>query len=158
MTQFPFAHVLEMTYRLERGALEVRLRTENLSAEPLPVAVGLHPYFQLTDSTRDEWTISTGAKTEWVLSPDKIPTGETRPIERLLPSPRATPLRGLDLDHVFGDLVRDATGGAVMSAQGKSQRLDVVFGPNYRAAVIYAPLPAAAPTQNRQFWVRPSGF
>ena len=38
-----------------------------------------------------------------------------------------------------------------MSVQGKSQRLDVVFGPNYRAAVVYAPLPAAAPTQNREF-------
>jgi len=140
-----------MTYRLERGALEVRLRIENLSAEPMPVAVGFHPYFQLTDSTRDEWTVSIGAKTEWLLSADKIPTGETRPIEQLLPSPRATTLRDLDLDHVFGDLVREAAGGAVMSVRGKSQRLDVVFGPNYRAAVIYAPLPSAAPAQNRQF-------
>jgi aldose 1-epimerase len=38
-----------------------------------------------------------------------------------------------------------------MSVWGKSQRLDVVFGPNYRAAVVYAPSPAAAPAQNRQF-------
>ena len=26
-----------------------------------------------------------------------------------------------------------------MSVTGKSQKLDVVFGPNYRAAVVYAP-------------------
>jgi aldose 1-epimerase len=151
MAQFPFAHVLEMTYRLEHGVLEVRLRIENVSAEPMPVSVGFHPYFQLTDASRDEWTIAVGARTEWLLSPDKIPTGETRPIEQFLSSPRAAPLRDLDIDHVFGDLVRDAGGRAVMSVWGKSQRLDVLFGPNYRAAVVYAPLPSAAPAQNRQF-------
>ncbi len=151
MAQFPFAHVLEMTYRLERGVLEVRLRIENLSAEPMPVSIGFHPYFQLTDTNRDDWTVSIGARTEWVLSADKIPTGETRPIEPRLGSTSGAPLRELDLDHVFGDLVRDATGNAVMSVRGKAQRLDVVFGPNYRAAVVYAPSPAAAPTQNRQF-------
>jgi len=151
MAQFPFAHVLQMTYRLERGVLEVRLRIENLSAEPMPVSIGFHPYFQLTDSPRDEWTIAIGARTEWVLSPDKIPTGETRPIEQLLPAPGATKLAGNDIDHVFGDLVRGADGRAVMSVRGKSQQIDVAFGPNYRAAVVYAPLPSAAPTQNRQF-------
>ena len=151
MAQFPFAHVLDMTYRLERGVLEVGLRIENLGAEPLPVAVGFHPYFRLTDAVRDEWTISIGARTEWLLSPEKLPTGETRPIERLLPDPRATSLAGLDIDHVFGDLVRDADGRASMSVRGKSQRIDVAFGPNYRAAVVYAPLPSAAPSQDRQF-------
>jgi aldose 1-epimerase len=151
MAQFPFAHTLEMTYRLERGVLEVSLRIENVSAEPLPVAIGFHPYFRLTDSPRDDWTISIGARSEWLLSPEKLPTGETRPIEALLPDPRAAPLKGLDIDHVFGDLVRDADGRALMSVRGKSQRIDVAFGPNYRAAVVYAPLPSAAPTQDRQF-------
>jgi aldose 1-epimerase len=151
MAQFPFAHALEMTYRLERGELEVSLKIENLSAEPMPVAVGFHPYFALSDSPRDDWTIAIGARTEWLLSPEKLPTGETRPIEQLLPDPRSAPLGGLDLDHVFGDLVRDGQGRAVMSVRGRSQRIDVVFGANYRAAVVYAPAPSAAPAQNRQF-------
>ena len=34
--------------------------------------------------------------------------------------------------------IRDPQGRATMSVIGKSQRLDVVFGPNYRAAVIWA--------------------
>jgi aldose 1-epimerase len=141
MAQFPFAHTLEMTYRLHDGALEVATRIQNLSAEPMPVSVGYHPYFQLTDSARDEWTVSIGARSEWLLSPEKIPTGETRPIEQLLPNPKQAPLRDLDLDHVFGDLARDASGRAVMYLMGKSQRIDVSSGPNYRAAVIYAPKP-----------------
>jgi aldose 1-epimerase len=150
MAQFPFAHTIEITYRLKDGVLEVRARLENLSADPMPVAIGFHPYFQLTDSPRDEWTVSVGARTQWILASDKIPTGETRPIEQFLPNPQAVALRDFDLDHVFGDLVRDSTGRAAMSVKGKSQKLEVLFGPNYRAAVLYAPRSTNA-AQNRSF-------
>jgi aldose 1-epimerase len=141
MAQFPFAHAIEMTYRLQNGALEVETIIENLSAEPMPISIGFHPYFQLTDGPRNDWTVSVGARTQWLLSPDKLPTGETRPIEQLFPNPQQIPLGQFMLDDVFGDLVRDGSGRAVMSVKGKSQRLDVLFGPNYRAAVIYAPGP-----------------
>ena len=187
MAQFPFAHTIEMTHRLQNGALEIATRIQNHSAEAMPVAVGFHPYFQLTDSPRDEWTLSVGARTEWVLSPDKIPTGETRPITGRFPNPAAALLKDHDLDHVFGDLVR-ASEGAVVSVRGKSQRLDVVLGANYRAVVLYSPkgrdficiepmagitdamnlaqrglykelqsIPAGQ-TWDARFWVRPSGF
>lgn len=145
MQQFPFAHTLQMTYRLQDGVLEVRTRIENLSVEPMPVAIGFHPYFQLTDSTREDWTLSVGAKTQWLLAQNKIPTGETEPIEKLFPDPHAVPLKDFDLDHVFGDLERDPQGRAVMSVKGKTQQLDVVVGPNYRSIVLYSPNPANAP-------------
>jgi aldose 1-epimerase len=141
MKQFPFAHTIEITHRLHEGVLEVRTRIQNMSTEPMPVSIGFHPYFQLTDSPRDEWTIAVGARTQWVLAENKIPTGATEPIERLFPDPRAVVLKGYSLDHVFGDLVRDAQGRAVMSVKGRQQRLDVSVGPNYRAVVIYAPGP-----------------
>ena len=63
MAQFPFAHTIEMTYRLKDGTLEVATRLENLSTEPMPVAIGFHPYFQVNDAPRDEWTIGIAAKT-----------------------------------------------------------------------------------------------
>jgi aldose 1-epimerase len=148
MAQFPFAHTIDMTYRLENGVLEVRTLIQNLSAEPMPVSVGYHPYFQLTDSPRDDWTVSIAARTEWLLSPDKLPTGQTRPVEQLVPNPQQIRLRDFDLDHVFGDLIRDAQGSAVMTVRGRSQKLDVLFGPGYRAAVIYAPAPAGGPNRN----------
>ena len=156
MKQFPFAHSIEMTYRLQDGVLEVRTKIDNLSREPMPVSVGFHPYFQLTDSTRDDWTISVGAKTHWILAANKVPTGETQPIDKVFPAPASAALRDFDLDHVFSDLVRDASGRAVMTVKGKSQQLDVAVGPNYRAMVVYAPKPAApgttaAPAQNRNF-------
>jgi aldose 1-epimerase len=142
MKQFPFAHTIEMTHRLQDGVLEVATRIDNLSTDPMPVAIGFHPYFQLTDSTRDEWTISVAAKTHWPVAKDKMPTGETQPIERFFADPRAVALKSLDIDDVFSDLIRDGRGQAVMSLRGKSQRLEVVLGPNYRAVVIYAPDPA----------------
>ena len=152
MAQFPFAHTVEITHRLQGGVLEVDTRIQNMSAESMPVAIGFHPYFQLTDSSRDAWTISVGARSEWLLAPDKIPTGETRPIERFFPVPAAA-LKDYDLDHVFGDLIRDASGRAVMSVKGKSQQIDVAVGPTYRAIVVYAPSPNAPNPngQNRNF-------
>jgi aldose 1-epimerase len=188
MAQFPFAHTIEMTHRLQDGALEIAASLHNLSADPLPVAIGFHPYFTLSDAPRDEWTIALAARTEWALSPDKIPTGELRPVEQRFPDPRAARLGDHDLDHVFADLVRDASGGAVMSVAGKRQKLEVIFGRNYRAAVVYAPkgrdficfepmagitdalnlaqrgvykeLQYVAPgeTWRERFWIHPTGF
>jgi aldose 1-epimerase len=139
MKQFPFAHTVEMTHRLADGVLEVTTRIENLSFEAMPVAVGFHPYFELPGSVRDEWTITIAAKTRWLLAPGKVPSGETEPIERLFPDRRAIALQDRELDDVFSDLERDAAGRATMSVTDGRQRIDVVFGPNFKAAVIYAP-------------------
>ena len=139
MAQFPFAHTIEITHRLSGGTLEVSTVLENLSAEPMPVSIGFHPFYQVNDAPRDEWTIAIGARTQWILDPHNIPTGETRPIERLLPNPRGAPLKGLKLDHVFSDLIRDASGKAAMCLQGKSEKVDVTLGPNYRGVVVYSP-------------------
>ncbi len=150
MKQFPFAHTVEMTYRLQGGVLEVETSIQNLSVEPMPVAIGFHPYFRLTDSPRDEWTISVGARTRWLLADNKVPTGETQPIERFLQNRASASLKDRDLDDVFSDLVRDSSGRAMMTVKGKSQKIDVLFGPNWRAAVVWAPRPTAA-NPDRQF-------
>jgi aldose 1-epimerase len=139
IAQFPFAHTIDMTYRVRDGAVEVATRVTNLSIESMPIAIGFHPYFQLTDSPRDEWTLSLVARKEWLLSPDKLPTGETRPLVDRFRDLRRVALRGLDLDDVYGDLSRDGKGLATMALQGRSQRLEVALGPNYRAVVVYAP-------------------
>jgi aldose 1-epimerase len=141
MAQWPFAHVVEITQRLQDGVLEVRTRVENLSTEPMPVMIGFHCYFKLTDSPRNEWTISVGANTHWILAANLIPTGETEPIEKRIPNHQSAALKDFDFDDLFSDLVRDAAGWAVMTVKGKSQRLDVEIGPNYPALVVYGPNP-----------------
>jgi aldose 1-epimerase len=141
MKQWPFAHTVELTYRLEKGALEVRTAITNMSAEAMPVAIGFHPYFQLTDSPRSAWTVSIAARTRWLLAPTHVPTGDTESADSLLVNRRAVALDDFNLDDVFSDLERDAEGRATMSVAGKAQRLDVVLGPGFRSVVIWAPHP-----------------
>jgi len=152
MKQFPFAHTVEITYRLREGELQVSARITNMSVEPMPVAVGFHPYYKLTDSLREEWTISVGARTHWKLAPTKIPTGETEPIEKFFPNPQSAALKDYNLDDVFSDLTRDQDGRAHMIVKGKRQQLDIMMDANWRAAVIWSPTPpssvAAANGQN----------
>jgi aldose 1-epimerase len=130
MAQFPFAHTLEITYALRDGALEVQTEIRNLSTGPLPLCIGFHPYFQLPDSPRDEWTLRIPARRAVTLSDKLTPTGETTPFD-----PAAThPLKNNSFDSVFCDLT-----GEEFSAQSKSARLAVRFGPKYTVAIVYAP-------------------
>jgi aldose 1-epimerase len=135
MAQFPFAHTISMTHRLRGGELEVETAIENRSAEPLPVAVGHHPYFCLPGAPRDEWTVHLAARDHFVLSDLLVPTGERRPIE--FPSPLS--LKGAVLDDVFGGLIRDADGRARFHVEGGDRRITVTYGPKYTIAVVYAP-------------------
>jgi aldose 1-epimerase len=136
MKQWPFAHTVEMTYRLEDGVLEVRTRIKNMSAEPMPVAVGYHTYYQLTDSPRPEWTVNIPARTRWLLNNVKVPTGETEPAEKLFPNGRGV-LKDYMLDDVFSDLTRDAQGRAHVFLKGKQQQLEIMFGPTWNSLVIF---------------------
>lgn len=140
MKQWPFAHTIEMTYRLEAGALEVRTKVVNLSSDPMPVALGYHPWLQLTDSPREAWTITVPARTRWLLSYQKVPTGRTEPTDAFLPGFKGA-LKDYNLDDVFTDLVRDAQGRVTTTVKGRSQQVEMTQGPNYRALIVYSPNP-----------------
>jgi aldose 1-epimerase len=139
MAQFPFAHTIEMTHRLKNGVLEVNTKVQNLSAEPMPLSIGFHPYYHLTDSPREDWTVTVGARNHWLLATGKIPTGETEPIRKFFPNPEAVALKDFSLDDVFGDLIRDSSGRAMVSVQGKTQKIEIALGPYYHNVVLYSP-------------------
>ena len=140
MKQWPFAHTIEMTYRLARGVLEVRTKVVNMSAEPMPVAVGYHPWLQCTDSPREEWTITVPARTRWLLNWQKVPTGETEPTDAFFTNFTGA-LKDYNIDDVFTDLVRDAQGRATATLKGRTQQIEVTQGPNYKAMIVYSPNP-----------------
>jgi aldose 1-epimerase len=184
MAQFPFAHTIQMTYRLREGVLEVETVLENHSTQPMPVSIGYHPYFQVHDAPRDQWTVHLAARDHVVLSSMLIPTGERKPVT--LPDP--VPLAVTQLDDVFTNLIRDSSGRAEFWVQGKDQKVSVIYGPKYQVAVVFAPKgrgficfePMAAITNalnlahaglypelqsippggawRESFWIRPSGF
>jgi aldose 1-epimerase len=184
MAQFPFAHTVTMTYRLANGTLEVETAIENFATDPMPVAVGFHPYFHLDDAPRDDWKVHLAARDHMTLNPALIPTGEKKPVEYADPQP----LKGIQLDDVFSNLIRGADGRAEFWVEGKAQRISVVYGPKFPVAVVYAPPrneyvcfePMAGLTNafnlahaglypdlqsippggqwKESFWIRPSGF
>jgi len=137
--QFPFPHVIEMTYRLSGGALTVETRIINQGDTAMPVSLGYHPYFQLHDAPRDDWRVHIAADSVWELGPTLVPTGAKRPASDELPNTENLKLQDVSLDHVFGDLQRNADGEAVFSVQGASQKIEVAYGPGYDTAVVYAP-------------------
>lgn len=184
MAQFPFAHTIEMTYRLRDGVLEVETLLENHSAESMPVAIGYHPYFRVHDAPRDQWKVHLAARDRLLLSSMLIPTGERETVSFQDP----LPLQGTQLDDVFTNLIRNADGRAEFFVQGEKERVTVAYGPKFTVAVVYAPRgrnficfePMAAITNafnlahtgayrelqtipaggswRESFWVRPSRF
>ena len=179
MAQFPFAYALEVTHLLHGGSLEVSTKVENLSHDAMPLSLGYHPYFQLSDAPRDDWKVHLAARESVLLSELLVPTGERKPIGFENPYP----LAGHALDDVFAGLT-----GAEWAVEGKYQKISVKFGPKFPIAVVYAPQgrsficfePMAAETNafnlthagkdaglqtipagsswQESFWVTPSGF
>jgi aldose 1-epimerase len=140
MAQWPFAHEYEMTYTLKDGVLEVRVTVTNLSHDPMPVAIGFHPYYQIPDVSRDAWTGHIPARRRVVADNRLIPTGEYRAMD----IPEKFPLRGRTLDDGFIDLQRDADGRAVFSIEapsekGEVKKVETMFGPKYPVAVVWEP-------------------
>jgi aldose 1-epimerase len=140
MAQFPFAHTITMTYRVADGALEVHTRLDNLSTDPMPAVIGFHPIFELPDGTRNDWTVSLDAKTHWIEIPQRLPTGETQPIENFFGSDRtAIQLKKYALiDDVFTDLVRDANGRATMKLMYNGKEIHVSLGPKFKTVLAWS--------------------
>jgi aldose 1-epimerase len=135
MAQFPFAHSITMTHRLADGSLTIETGVENHGLDPMPIAIGYHPYFQLHDAPRDDWAVHLAARDHLLLDEHLIPTGARQPVAFADPHP----LRLSQLDDVFTSLVRDQDGMARFWVQGKTERITVTYGPKYPVAVVYAP-------------------
>jgi aldose 1-epimerase len=184
MAQFPFAHTLDVTYRLRHGILEVETTIENHSTETMPVSVGYHPYFKLHDSPRNNWKVTLPAKESYVLSGSLVATGEKKAMS--YQSPQS--LQGISLDDVLGGLVPGESGRTEFAVEGAKERIAVLYGPKYPVAVVYSPAdrdficfePMSGPTNafnlkqagkyadlqtippggkwRESFWIHPTGF
>jgi len=140
MAQFPFAHTMEITYRLKDGKLENTTELKNGGAAAMPVLIAYHPYFR-PDGERGGWVVSNAAQNYWVLNDRLTATGEKKPAEDIMPGRKSFHLGTHSLDNLFSDLDRSADGLARVSVKGPKEKIEVVYGKAYNFAVIYAPLP-----------------
>jgi len=106
----------------------------------MPVVIGFHPIFELPEGNRNDWTVSLDAKTHWIEIPQRLPTGETQPIESFFGSDRtAIQLKKYALiDDVFTDLIRDANGRATMKLMYGGKELHTILGPKFKAVLAWS--------------------
>ncbi len=135
ISNWPFAHEYEMTYRLSAGTLEVITSVINRSSEPMPLALGYHPYYNLPGVPRDQAVAHIPARAAVVTDERLVATGELKPMD--LPDP--TPLKGRTLDNGYTDLIRDAQGRATFSVEGAGKKIEVTYGPKWLVAVVWEP-------------------
>jgi aldose 1-epimerase len=184
MANWPIAHDYEMTYRLAGGVLEVSVTVTNLSTDPMPIAVGFHPYFTLPGVPIEDTVAQIPVRRHVETDSRLVATGETAPISFTNP----VSLKDNHFDDGFTDLIKGADGRTVFSVEGRGKKIEVIFGPEYQVAVIFAPPgqnyvcfePMSAVTNGinlahegrypelqtvaaggqwqESFWVRPSGF
>lgn len=184
MANWPFAHEYEMTYQLSNGVLEVTATVKNLSAKPMPVVLGFHPYFKLGDMPRSEASVHIPAREHVETDVHLVATGELKPANL----PDWVSLKDHTFDDGYTDLVRERDGRATFAVKAGDKKIEVLYGPKYQVAVIYAPPnqpyvcfePMAAVTNGanlahegkyreletvapgeiwqESFWVRASGF
>ncbi len=139
MAQFPFAHIYVVTYHLKDGKLGVTTEVHNMGLGAMPVHIAYHPYFR-PDGNRENWTLSLGARTHWLLSTQLIPTGEREPAEKVVPGGENFTLGKTFLDDNFSDFERGPDGLGHVRVKGKNQKIEVVYSKEFDFAVIYAPL------------------
>jgi aldose 1-epimerase len=141
MAQFPFAQVFEVTYRLKDGKLENTTRVINKSASDIPIDYGYHPFLQ-PDGPREDWQVSINAADHWKVDnyTRLIPTGAIEPADSYIPHLTSFRLAKTFMDDSFSGLVRDDQGRGHFWVQGKTDRIEVIFGKNYPFGHVYAPL------------------
>jgi aldose 1-epimerase len=120
---------------LNHAALRVETVIKNESAEAMPISIGYHPYFNVHDAPRGEWNVHIGARQHLILSDKLLATGESKAMEL----PEHFTLEGRVIDDGFYDLARDGDGLAHFWVQGKTEKIEVTFGPKYPVNVTYAP-------------------
>ncbi len=123
-----------MTYLLSGGTLEVRLTVTNLRREPMPMAIGFHPYYKIPGIPRDQWIAHIPAR-QHVEADQNLPTGELTPNSL----GDGFSMQGHTFDDGFTDLVREADGRAHFSVESAGKKVEAMFGPNYPVAVVWAP-------------------
>jgi aldose 1-epimerase len=135
MAEWPFAHEYELAYRLAGGELEVITTIRNRSDESMPVSIGFHPYFNIPDVPRNEWTAHIPAKKTVVTDAHLVATGELKNFDL----PDRISLSDHTFDDGYTDLVRGPDGRAVFSVEGGGKKIEVIYGPKFQVGVVYSP-------------------
>lgn len=145
LASFPFPHLLVVRVALADRTLTVHTTVAATADKAVPLCFGFHPYLQVPEVPRAQWTIETPAMRHLAVDDRGLPTGESSAQDG-----------GLEVlgDKAFDDGYDQLADGAVFAVAGGGRRIEVRFDYGFPAAQIFAPPaedlvcfePMAAPT------------
>jgi len=163
MAQFPFAHTLTMTYRVQEGALEVHTRIDSLSAEPITNILPDPQNVAVKDVTLDD--IFTDLERDARGLATMSLKGKSQQVDVVL-GPKFKTI--LVLSRVGGGNRGGAGRGAPPNPDAPPPRGSVAFEPmagisnsmNLAQKGLYKDLQVIEPGGfwEESFWVRPKGY
>jgi aldose 1-epimerase len=127
---FPFPHKVRLEADLSAARLRIRTTILPQSAQPVPVALGFHPYLVLPGVPRASWRIELPVRCHLVTDRRLIPAG---------PPERVEPYAGLLGDRVYDDGFDHLERPAVFAVEGGGRRIEVAFEAGFEVAQVFAP-------------------
>jgi len=132
---------------LKDATLDIVVTAKNVGKEPLPMAIGAHPYFELPSGNRAQARLHVPSDTRVLVDnyDDVFPTGQFAPVERTpydFTSAAGAPLGSLFLDECFTNLKRDAEGRAVVEVTDPAAKYGLrvmALSPEIKAIQVYSP-------------------
>lgn len=94
--EWPWAYEARQLFNLDEGGLSLDISCRNVSNEPMPCGLGVHPYFPCSGST----TLDTGVEVVWTIDDKVLPVARVPATGRY--DLRDRRICGQDLDNGFG--------------------------------------------------------
>jgi aldose 1-epimerase len=163
---WPGDALFSVTYRLTDNRLRIEMRVRNMSPDPFPFGIGLHPYFRLpvADADVSRYVLHAPARNLWQLE-QSLPTGELLVVPDELNWNRPKRIGSTQLDHVYanlgaieerdglllrGTLSHDDAPGRLEFWTTADFRESVLFTPAHRKAVCFEPYTCTTDAINLQ--------
>lgn len=132
---------------LKNDAVDIVVTAKNVGKEPLPMAIGAHPYFEVPSGDRAQARIQVPAEKRVLVDnyDNVFPTGQIEPVKGTpydFSAPGGKPLGSLFLDECFTDLQRNADGSVVVDVTDPAAKYGVrvmALSPEIKAIQVYAP-------------------
>jgi aldose 1-epimerase len=132
---------------LKNDAIDIVVTAKNVGKEPLPMAIGAHPYFEFPSGDRAQARIQVPAEKRVLVDnyDNVFPTGQIEPVKGTpydFSAPGGKPLGSLFLDECFTDLQRNADGSVVVDVTDPAAKYGVrvmALSPEIKAIQVYAP-------------------
>jgi aldose 1-epimerase len=137
LRQFPFPFRLEMTYRVKRARLEIKMLACNTGERPMPAGFGIHPYFRRP--ARGTLTVPARQRLELA---ESLPTGKLLDVMDAYDLRQPADVNTLNLDDIYTAVEADADGLArcVLEDAEKNVRTVVEFSRGeFPYVVVYTP-------------------